>query len=361
MALAGDYEAASDVLSLANSLADKVNDNLAKTASLIWQSYAAQKQGFKNSAILFLEQALGLVQQHDYQFLLTRASLLGSDDPYTFYPLLLWARQMQIKPDLVRRILSSAAIDGDYHPGYRLGLKLLGGFEARKGKQLISSDQWKREKARQMLQAMALNRSKGISKEQLALYFWPDAEESTANNNFKVTLSALNQALEPERPPKESPYFITRSGDQYQLNPQADIYLDIDEFERLARSHDLMDWESALDLYQGRLLEGEPLQEYFMSDTQYYHRLYLDILVKLIDASILQKDHEKALELSNRLVRQEPLLEVGYLYQMRIYDALGNTALVHKVYQQALAVSQTIYGPGAASDELKNLYVELTR
>ena len=361
LALAGDYEAASDVLSLANSLADKVNDNLAKTASLIWQSYAAQKQGFKNSAILFLEQALGLVQQHDYQFLLTRASLLGSDDPYTFYPLLQWARQMQVKPDLVMQILISASVGADYHPGYRLGLKLLGGFEARKGKHLVSSDQWKREKARQMLQALALNRTKGISKEQLAMYFWPAAEEPTANNNFKVTLSALNQVLEPERPPKESPYFIIRNGDQYQLNPQAHIYLDIDEFERLARSHDLMDWEKALDLYKGRLLDGEPLQEYFMSDTQYYHRLYLDILVKLIDASLLQKDFEKALELSNRLVRQEPLLEVGYLFQMRIYAAMGNTALVHKVYQQALDVNQAVYGPGTEPDELKNLYFNLTR
>jgi DNA-binding SARP family transcriptional activator len=361
LALAGDYEAASDVLSLANSLADKVNDNLAKTASLIWQSYAAQKQGFKNSAILFLEQALGLVQQHDYQFLLTRASLLGSDDPYTFYPLLQWARQMQVKPDLVMQILISASVGADYHPGYRLGLKLLGGFEARKGKHVVSSDQWKREKARQMLQALALNRTKGISKEQLAMYFWPAAEESTTNNNFKVTLSSLNQVLEPERPPKESPYFIIRNGDQYQLNPQAHIYLDIDEFERLARSHDLMDWEKALDLYKGRLLDGEPLQEYFMSDTQYYHRLYLDILVKLIDASLLQKDSEKALELSNRLVRQEPLLEVGYLFQMRIYAAMGNTALVHKVYQQALDVNQAVYGPGTEPDELKNLYFNLTR
>lgn len=193
------------------------------------------------------------------------------------------------------------------------------------------------------------------------MYFWPAAEDSTANNNFKVTLSALNQVLEPERPPKESPYFIIRNGDQYQLNPQAHIYLDIDEFERLTRSHDLMDWEKAVDLYKGRLLDGEPLQEYFMSDTQYYHRLYLDILVKLIDASLLQKDFEKALELSNRLVRQEPLLEVGYLYQMRIYAAMGNTALVHKVYQQALDVNQAVYGPGTEPDELKNLYFNLTR
>ena len=210
-----------------------------------------------------------------------------------------------------------------------------------------------------MLQALALNQEKGMSKEQLSIYFWPNADESTANNNFKVTLSALNQALEPDRPSKESPFFVTRNGDQYQLNPAAQIFLDFSEFEKLALSSNLADRQKALDLYEGRLLEGEPLQEFFMPEVQYFHRLYLDNLSRVLEVAIQNQEFEKGLELSNRLVRQEPLLEAGYQFQMRIYSAMGNTAMLRKIYQQAVAVYLNEYGPGSEPDELKKLYREL--
>lgn len=359
LALGGEFEAASNVLSVADSLAKKLNDNLASTATYLWEAYTADKQGYKGSALLFLEQGLEQVQKYHYQFLLTRGTLLGPDDPFTFYPLVLRAREMGLQPELISQILSDHAVSvGNYHPGYTLSLNLLGGFEARKGKHLIPAELWKRDKARQLLQALAVNYGKGMNKEQLAVLFWPDADESTAANNFKVTLSALNQALEPDRPPRETPQFVIRSGEQYQLNQLMKINLDTDQFEKLALSAQMEDKEQALALYKGKLLEGEQLQEAFMPEVQYYHRLYLDCLDKVIEAAIEGKDFDRGLELSNNLVRQEPLLEVGYQYQMRIYHATGNISMVRKVYNQAVDVGRKMYG--AESDDLRALFQKLT-
>ena len=150
---------------------------------------------------------------------------------------------------------------------------MLGGFEVRRGKHLVAADQWKREKARQLLQTLALSRTKGISEEQLSLYFWPSADEFTINNNFKVTLSALNQALEPDRPSRENPVFVIRNGDHYQLNPHIQYFLDLDEFEKLALSPNLNEREEALLLYKGRLLEGEVFKYFFLPEMQYFHLL----------------------------------------------------------------------------------------
>ena len=174
-----------------------------------------------------------------------------------------------------------------------------------------------------------------------------------------MTLSALNQALEPDRPSRENPVFVIRNGDHYQLNPHIQYFLDLDEFEKLALSPNLNEREEALLLYKGRLLEGEALQEFFMPEMQYFHRLYLDCLGKVIDATMQEKDFDRCLELSNRLVRQEPLLAAGYHYQMRIYHAVGNTPMIQKVYQQALAVSHKEYGPGSEPEDLKQFYEEL--
>jgi len=103
------------------------------------------------------------VQKHQYQFLLTRGSFLGPDDPFVFYPLVLRARETGLLPDLISQILKDLPVCvGNYLPGYSLSLNLFGGFEARKGKHLILADQWKREKARQLLQALAVNSGKGM-------------------------------------------------------------------------------------------------------------------------------------------------------------------------------------------------------
>ncbi len=360
LALGGEFDAASNILSVADSLAKKLNDTLASAAAYLWEAYTADKQGYKSSALLFLEQGLELVQKHQYQFLLTRGTLLGPDDPFTLFPLMLRAREVGLQTELISQILSDLpAGASNYHPGYTLSLKLFGGFEARKGKHLVPAELWKRDKARQLLQALAVNSGKGLNKEQLAVLFWPDADETTAANNFKVTLSALNQALEPNRPPKEAAQFVVRNGEHYQLNQQMKIYLDTDQFEKLATSLRLEDKEKALTLYKGKMLEGEQLQEAFMPEVQYYHRLYLDCLSKVIDAAIESKDFEKGLELSNRLVRLEPLLEVGYQYQMRIYHALGNLSMVRKVYNQAMDVSRKTYG--VESDDLRTLFRDLSR
>lgn len=359
LAMGNAYEAASSILSVADSLAKKLNDTLASTAAYLWEAYTADKQGYKSSALLFLEQGLEQIQKYQYQFLLNKGTLLGPDDPFTFYPLMLLARENGLQPELLSQILSDLpASIGKYHPGYTLSLNLFGGFEARKGKHLIPAENWKRDKARQMLQALACNLGRGISKEQLALLFWPDADELTAANNFKVTLSALNQTLEPDRPSKEAAQFVVRIGDHYQLNQQMKIKLDTTQFEKLALSLQLEDNEQALTIYKGKLLEGEPLQEDFMPEVQYYHRLYLDCLGKVIEAAIADRDFGKGLELSNRLVRQEPLLEVGYQYQMRIYHALGNASMVRKVYNQAVDVCRKVYG--MESDGLLAFYRQLT-
>ena len=58
------------------------------------------------------------------------------------------------------------------------------------------------------------------------------------------------------------------------------------------------------------------------------------------------------------MVRQEPLFEVGYQYQMRIYHALGNISLVRKVYDQARDMGRQPYG--VESSNLQALFQELT-
>lgn len=361
LAMVGDYEKASQELALAETSAEKVGDQLARTAALVWQAYTADQQGFKNSTILFLDQAFQLISKHGYEFLLTHPTLLGPNDIAAFAPMLIKAGAYNLQPGLAQPPLNKPAAQGArYHPGYTLRLSLLGPFETYIGVRRVTNDAWKREKARQLLQILAARSNKGATREQIGLFLWPEADASTATNNLKVNLNALNQVLEPNRPSGEAARFVIRREDHYLLNPEMPIRNDHEEFERLAASPRLEDAQQALCLYRGRFLEGEVIQEHFMVEGQYFHRLYLGCLARVIEAALQAGDYERALQLSDRMIQQDPQFEAGYEFQMRAYHALGNQSLVRKVCQQALDIFEKTYGEGAAPRELTALLERLT-
>ena len=333
--LAGEYDAAAQELSIAESNAIRVKDPFCACAARLWLAKNAHQQGYENSMLMYLEKLLPIVRELNYQYLVTHATLLGSDQPADFIPLLLAAKEKNIETALVNDLLGQFGLEGiNYHPGYTLSIRMLGGFIVKRGRQLISNKDWKREKAKLLLQLLAANWGKWLTREQLAVYLWPDVDASTAANNFKVTLNALNQVLEPDRPRGEAPFFILKRGEQYSLNCNAGIFIDVNLFEALIQAEDIQSNQKAAELYKGHYLENELAQEWFVAEDQYYCQKHLVLMDKLIDYAIENKDLDKALALCATLISQDKFNEGAYRRQMQIYHQLGNDQLVHLVFQQ---------------------------
>lgn len=335
LALSGQYEAANLELSIAESIAARAGDELSRSAALLWLGYCALHQGFESSLWLYLEQGLALIHQHQYQFLLTKPTMLGGDNPIIFLPLLLQAQRQGIQPALAQQILEEIGVDNlDYHPGYTLRIKTFGEFAVWRGTQLLETTDWKREKARQLLQVLVGNFGKWISRDQLTLVLWPDAEPATASNNLKVTLSSLNQTLEPDRPEGAKPLFVLRRGSQYMLNPNVGIIIDTERFDQLSRSSDVSSLESAARLYQGRYFENEAVGQYFIAEGQYYHEHYLRVMDQLIQAAMNAGEGEKALNYSKTLLSRDALWEPAYRSLMILHHRMGNPGSVLQTFQQ---------------------------
>lgn len=335
LALSGQYEAANLELSIAESIAVRAGDELSRSAALLWLGYCALHQGFESSLWLYLEQGLALIHQHQYQFLLTKPTMLGGDNPIIFLPLLLQAQRQGIQPALAQQILEEIGVDNlDYHPGYTLRIKTFGEFAVWRGTQLLETTDWKREKARQLLQVLVGNFGKWISRDQLTLVLWPDAEPATASNNLKVTLSSLNQTLEPDRPEGAKPLFVLRRGSQYMLNPNVGIIIDTERFDQLSRSSDVSSLESAARLYQGRYFENEAVGQYFIAEGQYYHEHYLRVMDQLIQAAMNAGEGEKALNYSKTLLSRDALWEPAYRSLMILHHRMGNPGRVLQTFQQ---------------------------
>ena len=361
MALAGKFESASQELTIAESTAAKVGDNLTRSAALLWLADCALHQGYLSSFCIYIEQALTLIERYQYQFLLSRSTMLGSDHPEDFIPILLEARRQNIRAEFVQQLLQEVdAQHLSYHPGYTLRIQTFGGFNVWLGRKMVDASEWKREKSRQLLQVLVAKNGKWLSRDQITVLLWPDADPKTASNNLKVSLSTLNQVLEPQRPREEAPYFILRRAEQYMLNPQAGIVIDAAEFEELAKTHDPIQLAEAAKLYRGYYFENDPIQEYYVLEERYFHELYLRIMDELIQDAFNRNEPNQALDYAQVLLAHDPLWEPGYRYLMQAYAKLGNHAMVLQSFQQCQEVLTRQLG-SAVSAETQAMFAELTK
>jgi len=357
--LAGNYEAAHQALTIAESTAIKVEDPFSLCAARLWLALNAWKQGFTNSTLIYLEKLLPLIKEHHYEFLLTQETLLGLSDSEAFIPLLIEARNNGIQTELVSTLLAKLNAESlTYHPGYTLWIRTFGGFNIWRSKHLIQPNDWKREKSRQLLQLLSANKGKWIHRNRISDALWPDVAISTAANNLKVTLNALNQVIEPDRPRGKASFFIERRHEQYRLNPIAKIVLDSELFESFIEENTISSLEKAVQLYQGHYFSNEYVQEWLVAEEQYYHQQYLTGAEKLIDHYIQSNALEKALNLSLQILTKDNLWEPAYRSQMRIYRRMGNDLMVHSVFQQCQQTFKR-YLDSDVSPETTLLYDEL--
>jgi DNA-binding SARP family transcriptional activator len=238
----------------------------------------------------------------------------------------------------------------EYHPGYTLRIQTFGAFNVWLGRNELSNADWKREKARQLLQVLVGNYGKWLSRDQITVILWPDADPKTASNNLKVCLSTLNQVLEPKRSHNEIPYFILRQSDRYMLNPHAGIIIDASQFDEWSHTSDLNLWAEAMKLYRGRYFDNEPVQEYFVFEEQYYHELYLHLMDKLILHFLEKNAFNQALDYARTLLNRDPLWEPGYRSMMQIYACMGDHDMVLQSYQQCQEVLYRQLGSSVSAE-----------
>jgi DNA-binding SARP family transcriptional activator len=339
--LAGNYSEAQAVLIEAETLAIKVKDPLSLCASRIWLALNAWQQGLHNSAMVYCKKLLPLVQQNHYEYLLTRVTLLGLPQPAMVIPLLLEARRQNLHLDLVNSLLADLkALAVEYHPGYDLRIQTFGGFFVWRGRQQLDKQDWKREKARQLLQVLVANKGRWLNREQITAILWPEADAETGANHFKVVLNTLNQVLEPGRPAGSMPFFVQRRHEQFGLNPNAPIQVDTEIFCELLRQKGLVKLDYAARLYHVRFFENETIQEWFVSEEQYYHQQYIHAMEALIDRDLEAGNFEIALDHTSQLIARDLLWEPAYSKLMDIYQRMGNLGMVQQVFQQCQMVTQ---------------------
>jgi DNA-binding SARP family transcriptional activator len=115
-------------------------------------------------------------------------------------------------------------------PAHRLRLRVLGPLRLWRDGVVVNAPELRRERVRQLLAYLLVHERPARS--AICADLWPDLDEAAASRNLRVTLTYLQNALEPDRGDLDRPYFVRTAGASLCLVVDGPLEVDAQEFER---------------------------------------------------------------------------------------------------------------------------------
>jgi LuxR family maltose regulon positive regulatory protein len=334
-ALAGASKRAGGYLERAADGFGQVGDVFGRAAAWLWQALDAWWQGDTDGAMEHVSDLLPLIQEEGNDLLVTRRTFLGLEDDQAAIPLLIEARRRGIEARYAGDLLAGMGLaEVEYHPGYTLSVRTLGPFATWRGREAVTAGDWKREKARQVFQLFVTHQGQWLYREQAADQLWPHLPPEAAERDFKVALSALGQALEPDRPRGAQPFFVVRRGNVYGLNPAAGVVVDADDFERLAAADEVELLREALSLYEEDYLPDSLYEDWPSARRQRLRHLYLAAAERLARLLLRAEAFDETVQVCQSILARDMCRETAYRLLMRAHAAKDNRSQVHSIYQR---------------------------
>lgn len=142
------------------------------------------------------------------------------------------------------------------------------------------------------------NHKQSVSKGKIIDSFWQESENPS--NALKYAVHRLRSGLKKiSGDLDENAIITTASG--YQLNPEMEVELDTEEFEKLVlkgkSEKKLLLLEQACDMYHGDFMEGSR-EEWVLVDRGYYTSIFTQLCHAMAEHFMKKKQNEKAMSLS---------------------------------------------------------------
>jgi DNA-binding SARP family transcriptional activator len=223
-----------------------------------------------------------------------------------------------------------------------LSVYCLGPFRVYQDDQPIQD--WRSSKGKAIFKHLIAHRERPVAKEVLMELFWPGAHPDAARNNLNVAIYGLRQALRQARPSFSHVLF---EDDCYSLNPDLQIWVDVEEFmERLRAAHALerrgdlpsamREYRAAEILYEGEFLEEDRYEDWPVPQRGHLRENYLDILDRLSRHYCDQGDDDACVNVCRKMLAVDPCREEAHRRLMRCYSRQGQSYLALRQYHKCV-------------------------
>jgi DNA-binding SARP family transcriptional activator len=202
-------------------------------------------------------------------------------------------------------------------------------------------EHWHGRKGSLLLAYLLLHRSgRPVCRDVLATALWPDTAPAVCRNRLHVTLHTLRADLQTAAPVP----VVVFSEQGYAFNPELDIWLDTEEFERDAahaelaeRDHDieaaLAACHAAIRVYRGDLLEDNPYEDWTLLLRERYRVQMLDVLGRAAQLAFDAGLYADSVEAGQRLLALDFCREDAHRLLMRAHARLGRPHLAVRQFE----------------------------
>ncbi|MFW6034791.1 MAG: BTAD domain-containing putative transcriptional regulator [Halothermotrichaceae bacterium] len=340
-----DYEMAEKYLEKAAAIFKSKEDNIYINVSHIWLHVLKYRKHKGVSKIkTSLKKTLISCRETIGDKLLMDGQVINCREKSCSIPLLIEARQQGLENDYINKVLRKVGMsDISYHPGYSLRIESLGEeLIIYRGKDKITSDCWKRKKAKELFTLLLVYYGRFIHRDKIIGLLWPEKNAARAYNSFYVTLNYLNNLLEPDRDKKKDPFFISKKSDRYGIIHTNSIYYDVEQFKMLVdRGKNIEEqiikikyYQAALQCYQRDFIAEESYLNWVTEERKRLRNKYIQIKEKVMINYFKEDNYKKCIRCADDILDIDIYYENAYLYKMKSYNKLGQNNRAVRVYRE---------------------------
>lgn len=197
---------------------------------------------------------------------------------------------------------------------------------------------------------LLLNRQRPHRREALIETLWGEHTPKQAKKYLRQLLWQLRTAVQDQDPAGDHA-LVTADEEWISLCPQAEVWLDVQEFEQAYRltqdadgagldSNQAQALQSAVKLYTGDLLEGW-YQDWCVFERERLQNIYLLMLDKLIAYAEVHSLFEEGVQYGVRALRCDRAREITYQRLMRLHYLAGDRTGALRYYDRCVETLRT--------------------
>jgi LuxR family maltose regulon positive regulatory protein len=238
-----------------------------------------------------------------------------------------------------------------------LDIHTFGPAQVLRNEQLLNLSDWQTRETRDLF-FYFLN-SPPVTKEQVGAIFWPDISPARLKMRFKTNMYRLRRAVGQD--------VIIFQGDNYRFNRNIDYVCDREYFEELLTEASLIKQinerisrlQKAVDLVTGPYL-ADIDSDWVALERAHLEEFYLNALSELANDYLSTNQALQSLEISERILKVNPLLEQTYRLRMRAFSMLKDRVSITKQYQLCREILEQELGI-QPSNETERLFKHLIK
>lgn len=211
---------------------------------------------------------------------------------------------------------------------YTLGCEVVGLNDC-----IITSDDWKTDRSREIFWHLVFNQSNHA--DTLTDLYWPN---NVSRTSLYSAIYRIRQVVGTDT--------VILEDDLYNINPEMTLWIDAVDFETRAKKALLLpphqaytedQLRRAADLYKGAFLPAI-YQDWVERRRDYLQQLCLNVLMQLGSSVSTRHGHAEAIEIYSKALEINDLHEATYQALMKCYGELGSREKIVETYQRLVAM-----------------------